>query len=255
MKYALLAKRVCDLGPDQQYKDINAILSTAPTRSYPTLLDVLGLKIGQHDLVDLTRRFLFYQLNPTSRILPDQLTLAECPMIWGSKTSVYHSATATFRAPSNPSGPGGMYREVVRSTPFWSRGDFPGPRRDCIFVDIGDSEGVGMKGLLVARVYLFFRFLYNQTNYPCALVHWYSTSSEPDASTGMWVVHPESTPRGTRHMGVIHLDSIVRGAHLLPKFPSDAPVYREINYMNALDVYASFYVNKLIDHHAFEIAF
>ena len=56
-------------------------------------------------------------------------------------------------------------------------------------------------------------------------------------------------------MGIIHLDSIVRGAHLLPKFPSDAPVYWEINYMNVLDVYTLFYVNKFIDHHAFEIAF
>ena len=56
-------------------------------------------------------------------------------------------------------------------------------------------------------------------------------------------------------MSVIHVDSIVHGAHLLPRFPSDAPVYREINYMNALDVYTSFYVNKLIDPHAFEIAF
>lgn len=216
---------------------------------------MLALKIGQHDLLDLTRRFLFYQLNPTSPIEPDHLTLTACPMIWESKVSVYHSATATFRAPSNPSGPGGMYREVVRSTPSWPRGDIPGPRRDCIFVDIGESENMGMKGLLVARVYLFFRFSYGGVDYPCALVHWYSTSDEPDVNTGLWVVRPESTRRGTRHMGVIHIDAIVRGAHLLPKFPSDVPVYREINYMNALDVYSSFYVNKFVDHHSFEIAF
>lgn len=148
-----------------------------------------------------------------------------------------------------------MYREVIRSTPFWPRGDIPGPRRDCIFVDAGDSEGVGMRGLQVARVYLFFKISHNGVDYPCALVHWYSTSSEPDADTGMWIVHPESSSRGARHMSVIHLDSIIRGAHLLPVFPSDAPVYREINYMNVLDVYTSFYVNKFVDHHAFEIAF
>ena len=58
-----------------------------------------------------------------------------------------------------------------------------------------------------------------------------------------------------RHAGVIHIDSIIRGAHLLPKFPSDVPVYREVNYMNVLDLYTSFSVNKFIDHHAFEIAF
>ena len=176
-------------------------------------------------------------------------------MIWDSKVSVYHSATATFRAPSNPSGPGGMYREVIRSTPFWPRGDFPGPRRDCVFVDMGDSGEVGVKGLLVARVYLFFRFAYDNADYECALVRWYLTSDEPDPSTGLWIVQPESTRRGMRNMSVIHIDSVVRGAHLLPRFPSDVPVYREVNYMNVLDVYTSFYINKFIDHHAFEIAF
>jgi len=228
---------------------------TAPTREYPKSLIALGLKIGQHNLPDLTRRFLFYQLNPASTIEPDQLALASCPMIWDPKVSVYHSATATFRAPSNPSGPGGMYREVIRSTPLWPRGDIPGPRRDCVFVDVGNSEGLGMKGLLVARVYLFFRFSHNGVDYPCALVRWYSTSDEPDTSTGLWVVQPESTRRGARHMSVVHIGSIIRGAHLLPRFPSDTPVYREINYMNVLDLYTSFYVNKFIDHHAFETAF
>ena len=112
-----------------------------------------------------------------------------------------------------------------------------------------------MKGLLVARVYLFFRFSHEGIDYPCALVHWYSTNEEPDAATGLWVVQPESIRRGMHHMSVIHIDTIVRGAHLLPRFPSDAPVYREINYMNVLDLYTSFYVNKFVDHHAFEIAF
>ena len=32
-------------------------------------------------------------------------------------------------------------------------------------------------------------------------------------------------------------------------------VYREVNFTNTLDVYRSFYVNKYVDHHAFEIAF
>ena len=112
-----------------------------------------------------------------------------------------------------------------------------------------------MRGLLVARVHLFFKFLHDNTDHPCALIHWYTTSSEPDTSTGMWVIYPELTDQRTRHMGVIHLNSIVRGAHLLPNFPSDAPVYREINYRNVLNVYTSFYVNKFIDHHTFEIAF
>ena len=219
-------------------------------------INALGLKIHQHNLLDLVRWFLFYQLDPTLTIKPDQLSLDQCPMIWDLKVTVYHSATVTFRTPSNPSGPDGMYQEVIRSMPYWPRGEIPGPCRDCVFVDVrGAEDNVGMRGLLVACVYLFFKFSYGNVKYPCVLVHCYSTSNKPDATTGMWVVQPENTRRGSHNMGIVHLDSIVHGAHLLPKFLSDAPVYRKINYMNVLDVYASFYVNKFIDHHAFEIAF
>ena len=170
---------------------------------------------------------------------------------------MYHSATAIFHAPSNPSRPGGMYREVIRSTPWWTKGDVSGLRRDCIFVDCGESDEPGMRGLLVAQVYLFFRFSYAGVEYPCALVHWYNkVGTSPDSSNRLWVVEPEYTA-GRRHrgMGIIHLDSIIRGAHLLPRFPSNSRVYREINYTQTLDVFQSFYVNKYIDHHAFEIAF
>lgn len=234
-------------------------IQSAPTRQYPSAFMALGIKIGQQDLPDLVRHFLFYQLHPNSDIEPDDLPLEQCPVLWDSRVSVFHSATATFRAPSNPSGPGGMYREAIHSTPQWKRSEIGGPRRDCVFVDGGEPGAPGMRGLLVARVYLFFRFPFANVEYPCALVHWYTTvGTEPDISTGLWIVEPEYTNHGGRsyrNMSVIHLDSIVRGAHLLPRFPSNTQVYREINYMQTLDVYRSFYVNKYVDHHAFEIAF
>ena len=109
----------------------------------------------------------------------------------------------------------------------------------------------GMRGLLVARVYLFFKFSFAGVDYPCALVHWYTTvGTDPDSSTGLWVVEPEYTHGQYRNMGVIHLDSVVRGAHLLPRFPSTTQLPREINYTQTLNVYQSFYVNKYVDHHA-----
>ena len=152
-----------------------------------------------------------------------------------------------------------MYREVICSLLWWTKGDTPAPRRDSIFVDGGEPGAPGMWGLLVACVYLFFKFSYANTEYPCALVHWYTTvSARPDDSTGLWVVKPKyNNIRGQsyRNMGVIHLDSVIRGAHLLPRFPSNTQVYRELNYTQTLDVYRSFYVNKYIDHHSFEIAF
>ena len=94
---------------------------------------------------------------------------------------------------------------------------------------LAQYRGACPQCLLVAHVYLFFKFSHNNVEYLCALVHWYSMSDEPDASTGYWVVQPESTRRGLRHMSVIHIDSIVRGAHLLPVFPSDKPVYVTIS--------------------------
>src|SRR6266478_2405907 len=120
MKCVLGVRKVRNSHP-KRYANPN--IFPASTREYPRSLSALGSKINQLNLLDLTRRFLFYQLNPTSTIEPDHLALATCPMIWESKVSVYHSVTATFRAPSNPSGPGGMYREVVRSTPSWPMGD------------------------------------------------------------------------------------------------------------------------------------
>jgi hypothetical protein len=81
----------------------------APTREYPTSFTALGMKIGQHNLLDLTWHFLFDQLNPELATEPDQLSLEACPVVWDSTVSVYLAATATFRAPSNPSGPGEMY--------------------------------------------------------------------------------------------------------------------------------------------------
>ena len=40
---------------------------------------------------------------------------------------------------------------------------------------------------------------------------------------------------------------------LAPKIPIRYPIYWEINYMNVLDIYTFFYVNKYINHHAFKI--
>lgn len=51
--------------------------------------------------------------------------------------------------------------------------------------------------------------------YPCALVHWFSTVGDsPDDETGMWMVEPDFL-RGKRVLEVIHLDSILRGAHVI----------------------------------------
>jgi hypothetical protein len=46
----------------------------------------------------------------------------------------------------------------------------------------------------------------------------------------------------------------VRAAHLLPVF-DNSPVERSLHYTKTIDTFCAFYVNKYVDHHAFEIAF
>ena len=57
---------------------------------------------------------------------------------------------------------------------------------------MGDSENIGMRGLLVAHIYLFFRFSYGSIDYPCALVHWFSMhGNKPHLNTHLWIVELE----------------------------------------------------------------
>ncbi|EIW82006.1 hypothetical protein CONPUDRAFT_54522 [Coniophora puteana RWD-64-598 SS2] len=63
----------------------------------------------------------------------------------------------------------------------------------------------------------------------------------------MWVVRPEYL--GNRpNMAVIHLDSISRGAHLIPVYGT-ATLPEELQFHDSLDAFCTFYVNRWADHH------
>ena len=69
----------------------------------------------------------------------------------------------------------------------------------------------------------------------------------------MWVVTPDYS--GTRrNTSIIHINSIVRAAHLLPIFDQQ-PLPRTFNYTKTLDSFRGFYVNKYIDYHTYETVF
>ncbi len=162
--------------------------------------------------------------------------------------SVFHLAIATFHAPSDPSGTHGMRRKRIRSTPSW-RGR--GPRHDCAFI-VEDDDKPGMKGLGVMRVLLFFSFEYDNTHYPFALVEWFKKVGL-DPVTGMWVVCPDIV-RGRQERSVVHLDSFLRAAHLVPVFGTHK-LPQGFHFTLSLDAFDAYYVNKYIDHHANEVAF
>jgi hypothetical protein len=211
------------------------------------------MHIGQADLDDLVRLFLFFDQNPAFDGSPP---LSLCPTTNDAKNiSVYHSAIAVFCAPSNPSGVGSLYRETIRCAPRWKTGDVTAHRRDCVVLNTG-SDIPGMRGSNIARVHLFFSFELGDQLLTCALIHeFYKSFDDPDPDNGMWIVEPDFDSNNYRVMSVVHVDSIVRGAHLLPVFRGDAPIPREIDFSHTLDIFTAFYVNKYIDYHAFVTLF
>ncbi|KAF8805624.1 hypothetical protein BYT27DRAFT_7224752 [Phlegmacium glaucopus] len=207
----------------------------------------IATQVEQPDLPDLIQQFIHNQQHPNHH---SNTSVSALPMFYG-KITIYPSAVATFHAPSDISGIGGMRREHIRAVKSWRNG--PG-RYDTIFVNT-DPSVEGMQGLDVARVRLFFSFSHDGIEYPCALVHWFSCVSDlPDNHTGMWVVEPDTLDTGENHTAIIHLDTIVRASHLIPVFGLQH-ISRTLSFTDTLDTFTSFYVNKYVDHHAFEIAF
>ncbi|KAF5349441.1 hypothetical protein D9758_014607 [Tetrapyrgos nigripes] len=237
-----------DIGPvDSELAQAKVELAKTRDSTYPRQLQALALHIQEPILVLLTQQFLHEQLHPGD----DNGDIA-LPNIT-SKVNVYHSAVAKFYAPSDLSGVRGMMRERIRSTPSW----YGHPRRDCVLVVI-NANREGFRGMSVARVRLFFSFRYHGVMYPCALVHWFNCYGHSrDPKTGMWVVRPGfRDPQRRQHpqLAVIHIDTLLRGVHLIPKYDSKA-IPSEVKHYHSLDLFTAFYVNQYADYHANEIIF
>ena len=224
---------------------------TILVRHLPRDIFSLSQKIRQPDLPCLARQFLFTALNPDTPIPADVNDLLE---IIG-KINVYNSAHVVFYAPSDLSGLRGMHCERIRSAVSWHSGR---PWRDCVFIGNSDSpDAPGFKSLLVAQVYLFFSFKHDDVMYLCTLIHWFSTVGDaPDDESTMWIVEPDYLPGNKPFLEVVHLDSILRSAHLIGAAGHEfLPSRLKLDFLMALDLFKSFYVNKFADHHAHEIAF
>ncbi|OBZ77102.1 hypothetical protein A0H81_03480 [Grifola frondosa] len=222
------------------------VMAATPQTKHARTAGALGNEIGQPRLLELIRRFLYDQMNPDSVLTGLDVALEACPQ-FHEQISVFYSAASTYYAPSDPSGTGGMHREHLRATPMWWK---TAPRFDCAFVNHG-SHLDGIHSLDIVRIRLFFSFKRRNIVYPCALVHWFKCiADEPDEDTGLYIVRPESH-RGSPVLSVIHLDTIVRAAHLIVVYGNHT-VPEDLSEHHALDAFQYFYVNKYADHHAFE---
>ncbi|KAE9401702.1 hypothetical protein BT96DRAFT_956441 [Gymnopus androsaceus JB14] len=137
-----------------------------------------------------------------------------------------------------------MHCEWIHCTCSW----YGHPHWDTVAVIINEDE-LGFRGMSAARALLFFAFKYKDSEYPCALVHWYNTYGHScDSKTGMWTCRP--------HLAVLHLDSLLHGIHLIPMYDSKAlPCSQGLAHYNNLDVFTAFYVNCFADYHSNEILF
>ena len=215
------------------------------------LVSHVAAQLGLPGLQDMIQRFLYDQLNPDAEISGDRTNIHICPT-FHRKVWVFHSATATFCAPSDHSGVGGMRREIIRATPSWQGGH---PCYDCIYVAKGGIDAEGFHSLMVRRVRLFFSCVHEGHCYSCALVDWFvPIAEEPDELTGMWIVVPEVDNDGRRIQSVISLESVVRGPHLIGVYGSESlPV--DLHFSEFLDAFKAYYVNRYIDHHANTLVF
>ncbi|EIW77696.1 hypothetical protein CONPUDRAFT_108937 [Coniophora puteana RWD-64-598 SS2] len=225
-------------------------LATTRARKRARTLPALAAELSTPNLVALTRRFLFEYLNPTDYRLKFNIPIpiAECPPA-PRKIKVVNSAISTFRAPSDQCGSGGLKRERIRSTPLWRS---EAPRHDCVLTIVDESRP-GTLSMEVARVLGFFSFVVDKKEFECAVVHWYEYySDERDEDTGMFIVRPMYTPSKARHLAVIHVDTMVRAAHLVPVYGKDF-VSEGLSHYESYDTFDAFYLNRYIDHHAFEL--
>jgi hypothetical protein len=175
----------------------------------------------------------------------------------GDRCSIFHSAVAMFYAPSDSWGAGGMMRERIRCNPRW-RDLYM--RYDTVLTNAESQPRaglLGMQGMDVGRVYLFFSIRFRGICYPCALIHLFSLVGDaPDADTGQWIVRPQFNAARRRQMRVIPLARILRSALLLPVFGSSYIADLDgLEFPSTLDVFQSFYVNSYADHHSHEFIF
>jgi hypothetical protein len=228
-------------------KIIALVHSLTGKQIYP---DTITEVIDQPDLVNLIQQFLHDQCCSDSESDESSSNNLNLPEFHG-KICIFSSAVATFHAPSDISGIGGMRYEHIHAVATWRKGP---AHYDCVFVNT-DPSAKGMHGFDITRVCLLFSFKYEGTTYPCALVHWYScVGDSPDEDMGMWVIEPDYLKDGTHFASVIHLDMIFRAVHLMAVYGNEyTPTY--LSFDQSLDAFCTCYVNKYIDHQAFETAF
>ena len=86
------------------------------------------------------------------------------------------------------------------------------------------------------------------------VIRWFNKIGDgPDEDMGMWKVQPSTLPDHSLHFVIIHVDAIYQAVHLILIY-SNHTLSCDIWPHHFYDAFCMFYINKDVDHHAFEIA-
>ena len=79
-------------------------------------------------------------------------------------------------------------------------------------------------GLHAAQVRLIFDLPphFGPFQHPLAYIEWFTPFGRPDASTGLYPI-TRSTRHTRRNSTVVSIDRILRGCHLMARYPQDVP--------------------------------
>ena len=219
----------------------------------PHTLTALTEELHISNLVNLTHCFLFKQQFPDDLCDTSKILLSECPW-FNSSIHVFNSACSRFYALSNLSRIGGMQSEFIWSTLWWRNED---PQKDCVFVttNLGNQDSTGMQVFDIAPIHVFFLFTdISGIHYSCAIVCWFDkVDNLPNEDTGMWIVQPSYLHDHSSNFAIIHINAIYHAAHLIPIYGTSC-ISWHIKPHILYDAFYTFYVNKYINHHAFELA-
>jgi hypothetical protein len=161
-------------------REANCSCVTFSEPAYPSQLHALVTYINQPKFPLVFMQFLYKYGHSNKQIAPS--TIEECSAFEGM-IKVHHSAVAMFYLPSNLSGSGGLQHEQIQSTPNF----FGHPHCDTVFVVTDDSQ-VGMEGMEIGHVLLFFSFEYWCKTFPFALINWFVHTDGHDPDTQMWTI-------------------------------------------------------------------
>ena len=110
-------------------------------------------------------------------------------------------------------------------------------------------------GLRIAQIRLIFDLPphFGKFPHPLAYVEWFTPLGSPDASTGIHSI-TRSTRHTRRNSSIVSVDRIVRGCHLMARYPREVPSSWKTDNILELEQSIQFLFNLYINVDTFTLS-